>query len=101
MDLLPAYSILLVPACKLGGVRQRAYNYDPSVMADPHLRACEMCAFDGIYVFRDNCVYREALGGELTFPGGRRVLRKDKAPDPARVSEVGHLQPKPASRSRE
>jgi len=27
-----------------------------------------MCGFDGIYVSRDNWVYHEALGGELTFP---------------------------------
>jgi hypothetical protein len=57
VDRCPHNPILLVPACKLGCARQRAYH-DPSVMADPHLR---VCAFDGIYVFRDNCVYREAL----------------------------------------
>jgi len=68
VDRIPVFPILLAPACELTGVRQRDYNLNPSIMADTLLRAREMCGFDGIYVSRDNWVYHEALGGELTFP---------------------------------
>ena len=68
VDRIPVFPILLAPACQLTGVRQRDYNLDPAVMADTLLRAREMCGFDGIYVSRDNWVYHEALGGQLSFP---------------------------------
>ncbi len=68
VDRIPTFPILLAPACRLTGVRQGEYNRDPSIMADVLLRARELCGFDGIYVSRDNWIYHEALGGELTFP---------------------------------
>jgi hypothetical protein len=68
VDRVPVFPILLAAACELTGVRQGDYNLDPSIMADTLLRAREMCGFDGIYVSRDNWVYHEALGGDLTFP---------------------------------
>ena len=68
LDRVAVFPILIAPACQLLGVRQRDYNLDPSIMADTLLRAREICGFDGIYVSRDNWVYHEALGGELSFP---------------------------------
>ncbi len=68
VDRIPVFPILLAPACRLTGVRQRDYNLNPAVLADTLLRAREMCGFDGIYVSRDNWVSHEALGGSLTFP---------------------------------
>ena len=94
VDRIPVFPILLAPACELTGVRQRDYNLDPSIMADTLLRAREMCGFDGIYVSRDNWVYHEALGGDLTFPendesftkvpllGSLRDWRSLSIPDP-------------------
>jgi len=94
VDRIPVFPILLAPACELTGVRQRDYNLDPSIMADTLLRAREMCAFDGIYVSRDNWVCHEALGGDLTFPendesftklpllGSLRDWRSLSIPDP-------------------
>lgn len=97
VDRTPVFPILLAPACELTGVRQRDYNLDAAVMADTLLRARELCGADGIYVSRDNWVYHEALGGELTFPendesfsraplldglGGWRAL---SIPDPGRA----------------
>jgi len=68
VDRVPVFPILLAPACRLAGVKQRDYNLDPAVMADTLLGAREMCGFDGIYVSRDNWIYHEALGGHLDFP---------------------------------
>jgi len=68
VDRPPVFPILIAPACQLLGVRQGDYNLDASIMADTLLRARELCGFDGIYVSRDNWVYHEALGGELSFP---------------------------------
>jgi uroporphyrinogen decarboxylase len=68
VDRVPVFPILIAPACQLLGVRQGDYNRDPAIMADTLLRARELCGFDGIYVSRDNWVYHEALGGELSFP---------------------------------
>ena len=76
VDRIPVFPILLAPACQLTGVRQRDYNLDPSVMADTLLLARQMCGFDGIYVSRDNWVYHEALGGELTFPADDESFTK-------------------------
>jgi uroporphyrinogen decarboxylase len=76
VDRAPVFPILLAPACQLTGVRQRDYNLDPSVMADTLLRARAMCGFDGIYVSRDNWVYHEALGGDLTFPEDDEAFTK-------------------------
>jgi len=94
VDRPPTFSILLAPACQLVGVNQRDYNLDAGVMADTLLRARELCGFDGIYVSRDNWVYHQALGGELTFPeddesysrqpllSSIRGFRKLAVPDP-------------------
>jgi MtaA/CmuA family methyltransferase len=76
VDRIPVFPILLAPACQLTGVAQRDYNLDPSIMADTLLRARRMCGFDGIYVSRDNWVYHEALGGELTFPADDESFTK-------------------------
>jgi uroporphyrinogen decarboxylase len=76
VDRIPVFPILLAPACQLTGVQQRDYNLDSSVMADTLLRARRMCGFDGIYVSRDNWVYHEALGGELTFPADDESFTK-------------------------
>lgn len=95
VDRVPAFPILLAPACQLTGVPQGRYMTDASVMADTLLRAREMCGFDGIYVSRDNWVYHQALGGDLAFPEddesfSRTVLldsvrsfRRLRVPDPA------------------
>jgi uroporphyrinogen decarboxylase len=94
VDRPPTFPILLAPACQLAGVKQRDYNLDPGVMADTLLRARELCGFDGLYVSRDNWVYHQALGGELSFPeddesyskqpllGSVREFRKLAVPDP-------------------
>ncbi len=68
VDRLPTFPILLAPACQLLGVKQGDYLLDPAVMADTLVRARELTGSDGIYVSRDNWVYHEALGGNLTFP---------------------------------
>jgi len=68
VDRVPTFPILIAPACQLTGVPQGRYMTDAQVMADTLLAAREMCGFDGIYVSRDNWVYHQALGGELTFP---------------------------------
>jgi len=68
VDRIPTFPILIAPACQLIGVPQGRYMTDPAVMADTLLAARALCGFDGIYVSRDNWVYHEALGGELTFP---------------------------------
>jgi uroporphyrinogen decarboxylase len=95
VDRVPTFPILLAPACQLTGVPQGRYMTDAAVMADTLLRAREMCGFDGIYVSRDNWVYHQALGGEITFPDddesfSRTVLlesirdfRRLRVPDPA------------------
>ncbi len=95
VDRVPTFPILLAPACQLTGVPQGRYMTDSAVMADTLLKARQMCGFDGIYVSRDNWVYHQALGGELTFPDddesfSRTVLldsvrdfRKLRVPDPA------------------
>jgi uroporphyrinogen decarboxylase len=62
------FPAVLAPACQLTGTRQRDYNLSASVMAETLLRAREMTGADGIYVSRDNWIYHEALGGELSFP---------------------------------
>jgi len=67
-DRVPVFPILIAPACRLVGVKQRDYNLDPRVMAETLLEARELCGFDGIYVSRDNWIYHEALGGTLDFP---------------------------------
>jgi uroporphyrinogen decarboxylase len=68
VDRAPTFPILLAPACELTGVPQGRFMTDARVMADTLLRARELCGFDGIYVSRDNWVYHQALGGELSFP---------------------------------
>jgi len=68
VDRVPVFPILIAPACRLMGVKQRDYNLDPHVMAETLLEARELCGFDGIYVSRDNWIYHEALGGTLDFP---------------------------------
>ena len=68
VDRVPVFPILIAPACRLVGVKQREYNLDPRVMAETLLQARELCGFDGIYVSRDNWVFHEALGGTLDFP---------------------------------
>jgi MtaA/CmuA family methyltransferase len=94
VDRTPTFPILLAPACQLVGVKQRDYNLDARVMADTLLQARELCGTDGIYVSRDNWVYHQALGGELTFPeddesfsrqpllASIRDFRKLAVPDP-------------------
>jgi uroporphyrinogen decarboxylase len=94
VDRPPTFPILLAPACQLVGVKQRDYNLDAGIMADTLLCARELCGFDGIYVSRDNWVYHQALGGELSFPeddesystqpllGSVREFRKLAVPDP-------------------
>lgn len=67
-DRIPVFPILIAPACRLMGVRQRDYFLDPEVMAHTLLKARELCGFDGIYVSKDNWVYHEALGGRLVYP---------------------------------
>ncbi len=95
VDRIPTFPILLAPACQLTGVPQGRYMTDPVVMADTLLRARALCEFDGIYVSRDNWVYHQALGGELTFPDDDesfsrtplltsiRDFRRLRVPDPA------------------
>jgi uroporphyrinogen decarboxylase len=95
VDRIPAFPILLAPACQLTGVPQGRYMTDPAVMADTLLRARALCGFDGIYVSRDNWVYHQALGGQLEFPpddesfsrtpllASIREFRRLCVPDPA------------------
>jgi uroporphyrinogen decarboxylase len=68
VDRIPTFPILLAPACRLLGVKQRAYSLDPQIMADTLIGARDLLGTDGIYVSRDNWVYHEALGGHLVFP---------------------------------
>jgi uroporphyrinogen decarboxylase len=103
VDRVPTFPILLAPACRLTGTRQGDYNRDPLVLARTLLAAREMCGFDGIYVSRDNWVYHEALGGELSFPdddesfsktpllASVRDFRSLHVPDPARAKGTSTL----------
>jgi len=68
IDRIPVFPILIAPACRLLGVKQRDYFLKADVMADTLLRARELCGFDGIYVSKDYWVYHEALGGKLVYP---------------------------------
>jgi uroporphyrinogen decarboxylase len=95
VDRIPTFPILIAPACQLTGVPQGRYMTDAAVMADTLLAARALCGFDGIYVSRDNWVYHQALGGELTFPdddesfsrtpllASIRDFRRLRVPDPA------------------
>ncbi len=95
VDRIPTFPILIAPACQLMGVPQGRYMTDPAVMADTLLAARALCGFDGIYVSRDNWVYHQALGGDLTFPDDDesfsktpllpsiREFRRLSVPDPA------------------
>lgn len=95
VDRIPTFPILIAPACQLMGVPQGRYMTDPTVMADTLLAARTLCGFDGIYVSRDNWVYHQSLGGELTFPDDDesfsktpllpsiREFRRLSVPDPA------------------
>jgi uroporphyrinogen decarboxylase len=94
IDRMPHFPILIAPACELLGVKQRYYSLDAGIMADTLIRARELIGADGIYVSRDNWVYHQALGGELTFPeddepyskqtilASVREFRKLRVPDP-------------------
>lgn len=68
IDRIPTFPILLAPACRLLGIKQRDYNLNPEIMAGTLVKARDLIGNDGIYVSRDNWVYHQALGGDLTFP---------------------------------
>lgn len=68
IDRIPCFPISIASSCEILGVKQRDYSLNPEIMADTLLRFREKTGFDGIYVSRDNWVYHQALGGELTFP---------------------------------
>jgi len=78
IDRIPVFPILIAPACKLIGVRQRDYFLDSKVMATTLIEARKICGFDGIYVSKDNWVYHEALGGKLEYPEDDETYSKDR-----------------------
>ena len=77
VDRIPVFPILLAPACRIVGVKQRDFFTNPDVLADTLIKARDICEFDGIYVSRDNWVYHEALGGKLEFPEDDESFSKE------------------------
>ena len=77
VDRIPVFPILIAPACRIMGVKQRDYFTNSEVLADTLLGAREKFGFDGIYVSRDNWVYHEALGGKLEFPEDDETFSKE------------------------
>jgi len=77
VDRIPVFPILLAPACRIMGVKQRDFFRDSDILADTLMQARDIFGFDGIYVSRDNWVYHEALGGKLEFPEDNETFSKE------------------------
>ncbi len=77
VDKIPVFPILLAPACRIAGVKQRDFFTDPEILADTLIKARDILGFDGIYVSRDNWVYHEALGGKLEYPEDNETFSKE------------------------
>lgn len=77
VDRIPVFPILLAPACRIIGVKQRDFFKKSDVLADTLIQARDIFGFDGIYVSRDNWVYHEALGGKLEFPDDDETFSKE------------------------
>ncbi len=77
VDRIPVFPILLAPACRIAGVKQRDFFTDPEILADTLIFNCEKFGFDGIYVSRDNWVYHQALGGKLEYPKDDETFSKE------------------------
>jgi uroporphyrinogen decarboxylase len=81
VDRIPHFPIALATACEIVGVKQRDFSLEAEVMADTLIKFRDAVGCDGIYVSRDNWVYHQALGGELTFPEDDESYSKETVLD--------------------